>query len=396
VYYRFNETNNMTGYIKELLKEFNLPIFSVYREDKPIYKDKFYIKDKGIYKGVDSNGSTSLKQVNSFYYNQKQINMTKNLIINSSIYDSYTHNYLGNYLRFIRDYKGLDLMPLYNCFSNETITEINTSAKINDNSVFDINTNDTKFKYYIVPVKFNEKYTIAIDSDAPYELACLIYTTSDLTDESYKLIQKTYKQISGSKFNKPFIYSTDIDASGFWQFEKNLKLLIKLPMNNKSSITILEGDYSYNDSICQNVLMANLKLPEDNKSNKTICKLSLLSVNDNVSYPFADRLVEYLLGQAITSLETIPNNIGRLQRALYKKLNMSFKGYNDIWGSEIKDYIFKSLQIKTNKRTGVSIIAENDQSKSLVNSKLKFIDTKYDLLSYGDKDVETFLGVAKW
>ena len=63
---------------------------------------------------------------------------------------------------------------------------------------------------------------------------------------------------------------------------------------------------------------------------------------------------------------------------------------------EIKDYIFKSLQIKTNKRTGVSIIAENDQSKSLVNSKLKFIDTKYDLLSYGDKDVETFLGVAKW
>jgi len=395
VYYRFNETNNMTGYIKELLKEFNLPIFSVYREDKPIYKDKFYIKDKGIYKGVDSNGSTSLKQVNSFYYNQKQINMTKNLIINSSIYDSYTHNYLGNYLRFIRDYKGLDLMPLYNCFSNETITEINTSAKINDNSVFDINTNDTKFKYYIVPVKFNEKYTIAIDSDAPYELACLIYTTSDLTDESYKLIQKTYKQISGSKFNKPFIYSTDIDASGFWQFEKNLKLLIKLPMNNKSSITILEGDYSYNDSICQNVLMANLKLPEDNKSNKTICKLSLLSVNDNVSYPFADRLVEYLLGQAITSLETIPNNIGRLQRALYKKLNMSFKGYNDIWGSEIKDYIFKSLQIKTNKRTGVSIIAENDQSKSLVNSKLKFIDTKYDLLSYGDKDVETFLGVAK-
>lgn len=385
----------MTGYIKELLKEFNLPIFSVYREDKPIYKDKFYIKDKGIYKGVDSNGSTSLKQVNSFYYNQKQINMTKNLIINSSIYDSYTHNYLGNYLRFIRDYKGLDLMPLYNCFSNETITEINTSAKINDNSVFDINTNDTKFKYYIVPVKFNEKYTIAIDSDAPYELACLIYTTSDLTDESYKLIQKTYKQISGSKFNKPFIYSTDIDASGFWQFEKNLKLLIKLPMNNKSSITILEGDYSYNDSICQNVLMANLKLPEDNKSNKTICKLSLLSVNDNVSYPFADRLVEYLLGQAITSLETIPNNIGRLQRALYKKLNMSFKGYNDIWGSEIKDYIFKSLQIKTNKRTGVSIIAENDQSKSLVNSKLKFIDTKYDLLSYGDKDVETFLGVAK-
>lgn len=396
MYYRFNETNNMTGYIKELLKEFNLPIFSVYREDKPIYKGKFYIKDRGIYKGVDSNGSTSLKQVNNFYFNQKQINMTKNLIINSSIYDSYTHNYLGNYLRFFRDYKGINLMPLYNCFSNETITEINTSVKISDNAIFNINTNDTKFKYYIVPIKFNEKYTIAIDSDVPYELSCLIYTTSDLTDEAYKLIKKTYKQVSGSKFNKPYIYSTDIDATEFWKFEKNLKLLIKLPLNNKSSITILEGDYSYNDSICQNVLVSNLKLPEDNKNNSTICKLSLLSVNDNVSYPFADRLVEYLLGQTITSLETIPNNISRLQKALYKKLKTPFKGYNDIWGSEIKDNIYKALQIETNKRTGVSIIAENDQSKSMVNSKLKFIDTKYDLLGYGDKDVETFLGVARW
>ena len=32
----------MTGYIKEMLKDFNLPIYKVYREDKPIYNGRFY------------------------------------------------------------------------------------------------------------------------------------------------------------------------------------------------------------------------------------------------------------------------------------------------------------------------------------------------------------------
>lgn len=163
MYYKFNETNNMTGYIKEMLKDFNLPIYKVYREDKPIYDGRFYIKDHGIYRGVGSGESASLKRVNSFMYNQRQINMTTKLLINSSVYDSYTHNYLGNYLRFVRDYKGINLMPLYNCFSNEVPTELYTSAKINDNYILDINTANNNYVYYVVPVKFNEEYTIAID-----------------------------------------------------------------------------------------------------------------------------------------------------------------------------------------------------------------------------------------
>ena len=99
----------MTGYIKEMLKDFNLPIYRVYRKDKPLYEGRFYIKEHKVCKCVNG----KLEEINTFLYNKKQINLTTNFIINSSVYDSYTHNYLGNYLRFIRDYKYINIGPKF-------------------------------------------------------------------------------------------------------------------------------------------------------------------------------------------------------------------------------------------------------------------------------------------
>ena len=326
MYYKFNETNNMTGYIKEMLKDFNLPIYKVYREDRPLYEGRFYIKKHSICKCING----KLKEVNNYSFNQRQINVTTKLLINSSVYDSYTHNYLGNYLRFIRDYKGIDLMPLYNCFSNESPPELYTTAKVTDDYSMDINTGVDNFKYYIVPVKFNEIYTIAIDSPVPYEMACFIYTGSDINDISYELIAKTHKTIEGSTFSKPFTFSTDIDASKYWPFEKNLKLLIKLPSIVNSTITILEGNYTTTSTTCQNISINKVILNGErvDKVNIPPKKLSLLKMNDKVSYPFADRLVEYLLRHAVTSDEKIQYNIGRLQYGIYK--GSRFRGDYDI------------------------------------------------------------------
>ena len=224
--YRFNENNNITGYIKELLYTFNLPTYKVYNENTTLITGKSYIKDNNIVKW----GNGKFTKLAPFDYGRRVLNSTTNLKMNSSIYDTYTHEYLGRYLRFIRDYKGLNLMPLYNCFSYKTALEFNYNLKINDSTNFILSTSDNHYVYYLVPVIFGQDYTIAVDSPSQYEICTLIYTGNELLDISKNLIKESYKKIPGSSFSKPFIYKT-VEASNsnsYWKYEEKLNLLFDL------------------------------------------------------------------------------------------------------------------------------------------------------------------------
>lgn len=99
---------------------------------------------------------------------------------------------------------------------------------------------------------------------------------------------------------------------------------------------VLEGDYlGYNDSVLGNEAsdkeddssLAQFLVRKQNHTVyncergkfdqfKPISSLQLLRINSGMSYPFADRLVEYLTEQAITPLDTVERNIRRVQEML--------------------------------------------------------------------------------
>lgn len=444
--YKFGNDNLITGYIKNLLHEFNLPQAKVITDDNmPKFKGKYYIKNRKIYYGV---GNNKIEQVGVYNFGDKIPNLTKNLVINSSKYDSYTHTYLGEFLRFIRDYKGLNLMPLYNCFNNETPYRLkftldiphvieSSEGDIEEISYFRVDTESNLYNYYLVPIKFNTKYNIAIESTLPYEICAMIYTGSQRLKISNQLMKLTHTLIGNSRFSHPYTFRVDVDDTPqpkcnyerYTDYEENLRLLIKIPKTIKSTITIIEGDIltskSYGDTITsrlvyneEEVIRLNNGEAYPDRVGEVMFKpeyedlmpntnLSLLSLDDGVSYPFADRLVEYLLRNAINHTEKLQNNISRIQSIIYPKLG-DFKGFYDIWNIDInyKIHDFINQPIKNNSAI-VSKIDPNNISDKLVaykdrNSDGELIvdystftmtDTYKDLLGYIDKDVEYHLEV---
>lgn len=621
---KFNNDNIITGYIKQLLAEFNLPKYRIYpakqfnqetlerinflrertktipnvkvtetisanpnsekqeylsfllerielgdpdvnilpsihRTDLPKYshgdcQEKYpenifyapYIKDgliqefvngewkncrtKGIIEANSAKPHHGQQMLPKYYtYNTPELNYTKNLNIKNSIYDSYTHEYLGDYLRFQRDYNHINLMPLYNCFSNRDCEHLDLSVEIIpgiSGYTAEFKTSED-YKIYMIPVKLFQNYTIAIDCEGAVEMCCGFYDkyqhkdTADslLTASIAHLAQQTYTCYNSLQFATPVLFDKLFkikalliaklgnDAEKYLRkiasLEDSLKLFIKIPRTNKSSITILEGDYtSYNDRapLCEdtfpmearnkklqkffldnpqtqtaittlfnylikpfaqlieekrynpnittaavdrakeiidgfpqagiNFYKSSEVLPMVNKfgidvpelerlayimysdvdrisenqklleirtkelekpikhiarnslainleaeiaeyldlTNKLISPLQLLRTNTGVSYPFADRLIEYLVGNTITPIDDITDNISRAKSVAKANVNLSNIDLTTpgLWTAALQ-LIFYNYMIEH------------------YNSH----DVMHDLLGYVDKEVES-------
>ncbi len=441
--FKFNDTNILTGYIKEMLASFNLPSYKVYtRQQREHFEETgeelnviasqeaskasetapekhpcfvSYIKEGSVQQYFKNNDNSYTWKVitDPYLYNIFVPNETKNYVIKNNIYDYYTHEYLGEYLRFIRDFHNVDLMPLYNCFSDHICNNIELTWDVGADAKKSItfSGSNPEYKIYMLPVKLFQKYTIAIDCQQEYELCCGIYGKYLDTREIFKSIpEKTYKKVIG-QFSKPILYdlaellpnklpSKDItgtpeekeeqkkkqeEQQKQWEEtmawlaknEGDLKLFIKLPASNNSSITVLEGDYrSWNDSYgvginkTQNKTILNFDASDECLSNsnlKLITPLQLLKFNTGKSYPFADRLVEYLLGNAITPLDEIADNIKRVQTIALK--NGQVNKADGIWTDKLQKILYNFMN-----------------SEELIQSNKK--ETNHDILGYADKDVE--------
>ena len=431
---KYNSNNIVIGQIKQLLNSFNLPKcvclnnclkVNSLPEGDDIIEGKLYLFNRSVYIGyfdtIDDVKKTKDITINNKIYihnnvvyrscfdENKQIkltptpltyrwgkkldNITKNLNINNIIYDSYTHKYLGEYLRFLRDYQDLDLMSLYNCFSNEMPSNMDIAINIEEPlesgeeakyTYFD--SKDELHKIYMLPVKFNKKYTIALNTNSPVEIFCYFYNKGQY--KAYDLQANwTYMKRSSCNFRESFIYdklllgnleSLNVNSMSH---EDNLYMFIKVSSNYDSSIVVLEGDYTASNNVfidkdgytqvCYKpCILNNTHLEGINN----ITRPQLLFCPTQYSYPFADRLLEYLSNNVIDKREVIRNNVKKVQNKLLDNNLIQGISSNGRWTDELT----------------AGVLLSNHKHKTH-----RQINKDFDCLGYYDTSVENSLGSFK-
>lgn len=424
--YTFDNTNLITGYIKELLKDFNLPTCPVLKRNEDIskvpYKRTYLDENYFVKKVKNQNGQDEIKRVQKYSLGQRYSNLTKNLILKSNYYDQYTHEYLGDYLRFIRDYRGLNLMTLYNCYSNYKTRNIEkyliraTFRQQNNLPTYG------NYVYHILPVKFNQTYTIFLESPVGFEVFLLFNNENVNNENLFISSKKSFSKLTKSRtvtyntniekmkyrpassvesipFWKTFSPNTNninsIADSLYWTQEENLRMVIKLPIWVNTSISVIE------DNIDPSWHKVGLKYfpttvqTDDGVDDmfytkqfyNTYGRRSLLENYSSESIPFSDKLIEYLTNLAITPLDQVPGNIGNIQRKIYNSsYGGKFNGYYDIFDDYLRGMIFKLA----NKEV-INTANNNTYKVSSINGKYKLlslIDRSPDLIYYVDKDIE--------
>lgn len=251
---KYNDDNIYVGQIKELLHSFNLPTCKIKKEDSKFYEGEYYIDTKlgGVYKvdSVDKNlNPTSATLVKDYKFNDEILNVTKNLEIRNNYYDSYTHAYLGNYLRFLRDYLNINLMSMYNCFTNESPTNMNISItdKAHADEEYLVNSNNDDYNIFMIPVKSNTTYTLAFEYGNSFSIFYGFYSYNHYLNLSNSFESDTLTSFNDIHMRKPeIIKSPKLITEEQLKQEENLKLFIILPNSFTDNIVLLEGDYSKN------------------------------------------------------------------------------------------------------------------------------------------------------
>lgn len=273
-----------------------------------------------------------------------------------SWYDAETHKQLGNYLRYIQHTKNLNLMPFYNCYSSFEPTDTNISVDEQGNASVIQNTT-ALHRIIAVPIRFNTKYTVAIDAPTGAEIMCAILTPAGVVVNPRTATGATinfndsYRRYSSISFHDPVLFSYNLDSTGEspeldnfkYQYNKDLYLLIQVAQTNTSTVVVLEGDYTNLNCIhtTENTHVRTYSIHPT---------LSLLKVSSGESYAFADRLVEYLLNNVITSQDISSTNVERVQEALleldktYRSKFTAHRSSRGVWDDYIPEAILRLIE----------------------------------------------------
>jgi len=383
---RFKSDNIVIGEIKQLLQSFNLPKAIVLKDQTRYIGNKIYIQGNVVYRSSMDGSKLEVVDGLSYEWGDKLPNITHTLPITSNIYDVTTHRYLGNYLRFLRDYKKINLMSMYNCFTEESPGKLDYTF-YNPSTikhVFDVS--DGSYRIYMVPIKLGQLYTISLNTTNPIELVAGYYAHNKVI----KMFPESFHWQRSCLSTDVFLYDKAVNLDtydGFleeyYQQDENLYLFIKLPSTYQSSIIVLEGDYRKNTNVFINnhgyteieyVTSACEKLGSGEvvyDYNETPSRLQLLSCRGDYSYAFADKLLEYIFLSVVLPGDEIVNNIKDLQKKLFDL------GYLPV---------IKRYGVWTEDVTAACRLCSHD------NLKHREVHKDYDFIGFMDSDIENELG----
>lgn len=406
----FGDNTVKSLFIKYFLSSSYLPTIRLYDRDTYYVNSYLYLKDGDILRCTNSGNKSGAKfeRVEPYLEDRFYPNINMKYLSRESTYDSTTHYYLGEYLRYIRDSKGLDLMPYYNCFNNEVFDNI-----IFYNKKLEIS-NGVKVDYEItlIPVKYNTPYYVYSHNLSTLETAFCFYNNGNMIEignvsEPNDPINKelSLKKYSNISLKNPaiirtpdFINKDDIKNKGallreVLSSESNFYLGIKIPRNYNYSLIVLEGDYQlipevpgYKETVNYRDVDGTLNVKEIITNKYTISKedgketsiineekspyknLSPLSMLgwpvDNKKIAFSDRLIEYLLLSVISPYDEITDNIKRVQDYMKSEYIPELRGK---WDNTLTQLIFSRMK---------------NVSQSPIGKLL------FDINGYVDKDTE--------
>ena len=188
----FNKVSTTSNFIKQLLNTTYLPVVRTVQAGDYIVGGRLYIYRCEIisctssgyllpYSDATLSPKAEYTVIGEYAFGEKNDKLCTNYQSSSEGYDSVTHEKLGDYLRALRDMYGLNLMPLYNCFSNNPLGQYHIFEDRIVKTSYDYHT-----KIYKVPIRFNTDYTICIEN-----LGITTFAPAFIRNESLIKLNKT-------------------------------------------------------------------------------------------------------------------------------------------------------------------------------------------------------------
>ena len=369
--------------IKNLLSNTPLPVYDTVREGDYILSPFIYINKCNVFRCVKSGVFSEDAEVDvlqHFSFGNYYPKFTELFKSDNLYYDVKTHRQLGHYLRTYRDCYNIDLMPFYNCWGKQYIS----NYYIDHEGV--VQGDNSSYKVAMVPIKFNKKYTIAADSSSAVMIAPIYQENNQLVPAwsgsiSFDLTKdlcsrsdhKNVHKVLSTSFRRPFVievtnHEGESNAVVHQRNEKFLYLLIQFMSTVETSIMVLEGDYTnlscneiYNFEPYLDVLHGDTVVTEENiitpaeVDKMMLTELDLLQFSNKEQRPFSNRLIEYLLNNVITSRDECSFDIKIAQRN-----RMTQTG---VWDNNLRRALYRDYLLSKHTR-------------------------KIDITGYVDKDIE--------